>query len=221
MIGGPRSRPLHSTRRRAVGSANSPNIFRASGMIPAHSPEERKRIFRLLVEDATLLKGHTMITAQVRLSGGATRSLEMPRPQSMADIRKFKPEIVAEVNRLLGHHRDQEIADILNCRGLKTGEGKRFQRTTISSLRESYDLPSHHERLRMRGMLTTRELADHFQVTDSTIRYWGRQGLIKNCYPDSRISAPLGTPRRLHDRTGETWPRQSDPPCPSYHQPTE
>ena len=46
----------------------------------------------------------------------------------MADIRKFKPEIVAEVNRLLGHHRDQEIADILNCRGLKTGEGKRFQR---------------------------------------------------------------------------------------------
>ena len=156
---------------------------------PRVPPEERKRIFRLLVEDVTLLKGHTTITAQVRLSGGATRSLEMPRPQSMADIRKFKPEIVAEVNRLLGHHRDQEIADILNCRGLKTGEGKRFQRTTISSLRESYDLPSHHERLRMRGMLTTRELADHFQVTDSTIRYWGRQGLIKNCYPDSRISA--------------------------------
>ena len=150
---------------------------------------ERKRIFRLLVKDVTLRKGQTTITAQVRLSGGATRTLEIPRPRSIAEVRKFKPEIVAEVDRLLQDHRDQEIADILNRRGLKTGEGKRFKRTTIYSLRESYNLPSHHERLRTRGMMTTRELANHFQVCDTTIRGWAKQGLIKNCYPHSRISA--------------------------------
>ena len=150
---------------------------------------ERKRIFRLLVEDVTLLKGQTTITANVRLSGGATRTLVLPRPLSIADIRKFKPEIVSEVDCLLDHHRDQEIADILNNRGLRTGEGKPFKRTTIYFLRESYNLSSHHERLRLRGLLTTQELATRFHVTDSTVREWGRQGLIKNCYTDSRISA--------------------------------
>src|SRR5271170_6238724 len=92
---------------------------------------ERKRIFRLLVEDITLLKGQTTITANVRLPGGATRALVLPRPLSIAEIRKFKPEIVAEVDSLLNHYRDQEIADILNERGLRTGEGKPFKRTTI------------------------------------------------------------------------------------------
>jgi DNA invertase Pin-like site-specific DNA recombinase len=150
---------------------------------------ERKRIFRLLVEDVTLLKCQTTITANVRLSGGATRTLILPRPLSIADIRKFKPEIIAEVDRLLEHHRDQEIADILNNRGLKTGEGKPFQRTTIAFLRDSHNLSSHHERLRRSGLLTTREVAARFQITDSTVRAWGRQGLIKNRYPDSRISA--------------------------------
>ena len=137
---------------------------------------ERKRIFRLLVDDVTLLRGQTTITVHVRLSGGATRTLELPRPLSMAQIRQFKPEIVAEVDRLLDHHRDRQIADILNSRGLRTGEGKSFKRTTIYVLREGYGLPSHHERLRRRGLLTTHELADRFQVTDSTIRHWGRQG---------------------------------------------
>ena len=150
---------------------------------------ERKRIFRLLVEDVTLRKGQTTITAQLRLSGGATRTLEIPRPRSITEIRKFKPEIVAEVDRLLHDHRDQDVADILNNRGLKTGEGKRFRRTTIYSVRERYNLPSHHERLRMRGMLTTGELANHFQVSDSTIHGWAKQGLIKNYYPNSRVSA--------------------------------
>ena len=63
------------------------------------------------------------------------------------------------------------------------------QRLTDNVLREGYGLPSHHERLRRRGLLTTHELADRFQVTDSTIRHWGRQDLITNHYPDSRVSA--------------------------------
>ena len=150
---------------------------------------ERKRIFRLLVEDVTLLKGQTTITANVRLSGGATRTLILPRPLSSADLRKFKPDIVAAVDRLLDNHRDQEIANILNHQGLRTGEGKIFTNRTIASLRECHSLPSHHDRLRRRGLLTTHELASRYQISDSTVREWGRQGLIKNCYADSRISA--------------------------------
>ena len=125
----------------------------------------------------------------MRLSGGAIRTLILPRPLSIADIRKFKPDIVADVDRLLDHHRDQQIADILNRRGLRTGEGKPFSQRTIASLRECHNLSSHHDRLHRSGLLTTQELAARYQITDSTVREWGRQGLIKNCYADSRISA--------------------------------
>jgi hypothetical protein len=70
------------------------------------------------------------ITANVRLSGGATRTLILPRPLSSADVRKFKPDIVAAVDRLLHHHRDPEIANILNHQGLRTGEEKIFTNRT-------------------------------------------------------------------------------------------
>lgn len=148
---------------------------------------ERKRIFRLLVEDVTLIKGETTITAHVRLSGGATRTLELPRPRSMAEIRKFDPAIVTEVDRLLDQHRDDEIVTILNDRGLRTGEDKPFKRTTIYFMRAAYNLPSHHQRLRRRGFLTTSELAERFQVVPSTVRYWARLGLLINRYPDSNL----------------------------------
>ena len=58
---------------------------------------ERKRILRLLVDDVTLIKADT-ITAHVRLSGGATRTLTLERPLPVAKLRKFKPELVAAVD---------------------------------------------------------------------------------------------------------------------------
>ncbi|WP_425294121.1 hypothetical protein [Mesorhizobium delmotii] len=82
---------------------------------------ERKRILRLLVADVTLVKAETT-TANVRLSGGATRTLTLERPLPIAEIRKFKPELVAEVDRLLDRHCDREIADILNEGGQRPGK---------------------------------------------------------------------------------------------------
>ncbi|WP_245451984.1 hypothetical protein [Mesorhizobium waimense] len=81
---------------------------------------ERKRILRLLVAEFTLVKAERII-ANVRLSGGATRTLTLgERPLPIAQIRKFKPEFVAEVDRLLDRHCDREIAEIFNERCLST-----------------------------------------------------------------------------------------------------
>jgi DNA invertase Pin-like site-specific DNA recombinase len=151
---------------------------------PRVDSRDRKRILRLLIDDVTLIKSQT-ITVYVRLSGGATRTLVLDRPLPIAQIRKFKPELVAEVDRLLDHHCDREIADILNERGSRTWEGKPFNLTKIAFIRAAYKLASRHERLRRRGMLTTRELAAKFGVAGTTVHDWGRQGLIKKCYTDS------------------------------------
>ena len=89
---------------------------------PSLEPRERKRMLRLLMEDATLVKTD-VITVHVRLRGGATRTLVLPRPVPIAHIRKVKPAVVAEIDRLLEDHGDREIAEILNAAGA-SGHGK-------------------------------------------------------------------------------------------------
>ena len=151
---------------------------------PRVEMSERKRIVRLLVDDVTLVKAEA-ITAHVRLSGGANRTLVLDRPLPIAQIRKFKPELVAEADHLLDHHCDREIAELLNQRGLRTWEGKPFNLKKIAFIRTAYKLASRYERLRRRGMLTTREVAARFNAGETSVHQWGRDGLIKKCQTDS------------------------------------
>jgi len=95
----------------------------------------------LLVDDVTLIKAET-ITAHIRLSGGATRTLTLDRPLPITQIRKFKPDLVSEVDQLLDHHCDREIAEILNQRGLRTWDGKPFNLKKIAFIRAAYKLAS-------------------------------------------------------------------------------
>jgi hypothetical protein len=50
---------------------------------PRTSARERKRMLRLLVEDVTLARDEELIHVHIRWKGGATTSLEVPRPRFM------------------------------------------------------------------------------------------------------------------------------------------
>jgi hypothetical protein len=161
---------------------------------PRVDMRERKRILRLLVDDVTLIKTDA-ITAHVWLSGGATRTLRLDRPLPIAQIRKFKQEVVIEVDRLRDSYRDREIADILNQRGRRTWEAKPFNLKKIAFIRGDYNLASRHQRLRDRGKLTTAEVAARFGVSETAVHRWGRYGLIKKCYR-TIFTAAFGTCRQ-------------------------
>ena len=84
-----------------------------------HVPHrERKRIVRLLLEDVTLRKQEE-IAADVRFKGGATRTLTLPIPLKSWQLTQADRLVVEEVDRLLDHYTDGEIATILNERGLR------------------------------------------------------------------------------------------------------
>jgi hypothetical protein len=151
---------------------------------PRVDMREKKRILRLLIADVTLVKSDK-ITVHVRLSGGATRTLVLDRLLPIAQIRKFKPELVAEVDRLLDRHCDREIADIFNEQGIRTWDGQTFNLKKIDFIRGAYNLPSRRQRLRDRGMLTTEEVAERFDIALTTVHQWGRQGLISKVYSDN------------------------------------
>jgi DNA invertase Pin-like site-specific DNA recombinase len=145
---------------------------------PSVEHRERKRILRLLIEDATLINGEE-IQVHVRLRGGATRSLNLAKPLPIAQIRKTKPEVVAEIDGLLDLYCDREVAEVLNRQERRTWQGEPFNLKKIAHIRQAFNLKSRFSRLRARGLLTAKEMSERFDVTFTTINAWGRQGLLR------------------------------------------
>src|SRR6516165_9948753 len=127
---------------------------------PATSDRDRKRMARLILEDVTLNRDQTLITVQVRLKGGATKVLSLPTPPAVGELRKTKVEIVAEIDRLLEHCTDSEIATELNRKGWRSSVNHPFNARMIRSLSTSYQLLNRSLRLRKKGLLTVRQIAE-------------------------------------------------------------
>lgn len=151
---------------------------------PDTPDRERKRMLRLLIEDVTLSRGKN-ITAYVRFRGGATRTLTLPPPLPAWKLRQKSPDLIAEIDQLLDHHTDKEIAAILNERGVRSGEGNLVHRLMIRRLRLDYGLKSRYDRLRDAGYVTRDELASELGVSAATVKVWRRWGLLRaHAYSD-------------------------------------
>jgi DNA invertase Pin-like site-specific DNA recombinase len=146
---------------------------------PRTSDRDRKRMARLIVEDVTLIRDNTLITAQVRFKGGATRVLSLPMPPMAWQLRKTKPEIVAEIDRLLEQRTDGEIAAELNSKGWRSSGDLTFTAWTIRQLRRSHKLTDFAGRLRAKGLLTAREIAVLIDSKPTLVDYWRERGLLK------------------------------------------
>ena len=137
------------------------------------SDRDRKRMVRLLLEDVTLLKDE-VITAQVRLKGGATQTITIP----LSHGRRSAPQVIELIDQLLDEFTDAEVAEQLNQRGWRTYGGKLFHARRVLSLRRDYHLKDHGTRLRERGLLSAEEAAKAYGVCQQTIMSWGRAGLL-------------------------------------------
>lgn len=144
---------------------------------PATPARERKRIARLLIEDVTLARTN-QIHLHVRFRGGQTTTLTIPRALNAWEARQTPADTLAEIDRLLDEHTDAEVAATLNQTGHQSGTNKHFTRTMIVKLRHSNALPSHHQRLLARGLLTQQQIAERLGVSRNTIHAWRRAGLL-------------------------------------------
>jgi DNA invertase Pin-like site-specific DNA recombinase len=138
---------------------------------------ERKRMARLLLEDVTLRK-EEVVTAQIRFRGGALRTLELPLPLPFCVLSRTRPEVVEAIDASLDEHDYQEIVDLLNARGLRSGDGHRFNVHIVGRICRQSGLKSRRQRLREKGMLTRKEMARRVRVHDLKIIQWRREGRI-------------------------------------------
>jgi len=143
---------------------------------PNTSPRDRKRMVRLLIEDVMLTKADD-ITVCVRFKGGATTTLTLPLTGSQ--VRCAPPELVAEIDQLLDHHTDAEIAQLFIERGQLSPRGRKFRPPYVAKLRRKYGLKSRFDRLRETGLLTIDEIAAELDVCTATIRTWRIHGLLQ------------------------------------------
>ena len=154
---------------------------------PATANRERKRMLAHIIEDVTLLKltGEGITKIHVRFKGGKTETLTTLNPKSHAAQIRTKPEIVDLIDQLLEHHIYSEIADILDERGFRPGGSARlgrgdgrFTAKRVAYLMHAYGLCSRYDRLRKRGMLNRKEMADRLGIHEQTVERWARHGIL-------------------------------------------
>jgi DNA invertase Pin-like site-specific DNA recombinase len=184
---------------------------------PNTAQRDRKRMVRLLVDDVTLHKTDR-IHLHVRFRGGQTHSLVVAIPPTSWQARQTHKDTVAELDRLLDTHTDAQTADALNAAGHRSGENKPFTAGIVVHVRRKYHLPSHAERLRAQGLLTTTELAQCLAVHPSTVKSWTKAGILNShkandknerlyeppTAGDPRLTARQGSPLRKRVLTPPT-----------------
>ena len=107
------------------------------------------------------------------------RTSTVVKPLPIAQIRKTKPELVAEIDGLLDHYCDREVAEVMNRQGRRTWQGESFNRKKIAHIRQAFSLSSRYSRLRAKGLLTTKEMSMRHGVSTTTINLWAREGRLK------------------------------------------
>jgi DNA invertase Pin-like site-specific DNA recombinase len=185
---------------------------------PSTPNRERKRMLAYLVEDATLAKlpdeGTTKI--HIRFTGGQTTTLTTGNPKASCEMVKTPSGLVELVDRLLDDHLCEEIAGILNSRGLRPGGAAwpgractQFTTKRVQYVLHAYRLRSRFDRLRARGLLTRKELAARLGIHESTLTSWVKADIIKAHAYNAHAwlyEEPLAHPTKHSSR----WDRLSD-----------
>jgi hypothetical protein len=191
------AREEHARHRAGVrGKLDDSDVERLAGLAsdfqrlwnePGLPARERKRMIAHVIEDVTLVKrpGAGVTTIHVRFKGGCTETLTTPNPKSSAAMVKTSAEIVAAVDELLNDHIYEEIARILDERGLRPGgsaradrTGRRFTAKHVQYVVHTYGLRSRFDRLRERGHLTAAEMAARLGISACTLKRWVDHGLV-------------------------------------------
>jgi hypothetical protein len=134
---------------------------------------------RLLIDDITLTRVDRTITGQVRLKGGRNATVKVAVGLTAPEARRTPADLVAQVDRLLDHHTEGEVADQLNQAGVISGTGQAFHAGIVHHIRITYKLRSRRDRLRDQGLISLNELARHLGVCTTTIKNWRDEGLLE------------------------------------------
>ncbi len=160
--------------RRIALSTDFPNL----GRDPRTQMKAKKRMLRLLPQDVTLTNVDAL-HVDIRSTGGATRSLDLPLPRTCVEMRTTDAEVVKEIDRLIDTYMDGEIAGALNECGVRTVVTAPWAAARIGRLHSIYGLTDRRIRPLSQGLLTPEDVAARYGVVLSTVDLWCRRGILR------------------------------------------
>lgn len=139
--------------------------------------QDKKELFRCLIERVFLEYRGRVIRTHVNWYGGAESELDVPKYLFSA------PHLYHRIRELARHHTDPEITDLLNQAGLKTVKGKPWNTRRVMDFRLSNRIASGFTtnpelRLPETGYITGAEAAAQLEVSQSTIEKWYKLGIL-------------------------------------------
>jgi len=117
-----------------------PAIWRA----PSTSPEDKKRLIRVLIKDVTLTrqKENASVRIQIHWKTGATSELTVDHPRPPYQAIQTPPSVIDFVRQKAKILPDREIAQELNRLHFLSGRRKKFHPGMIKWIRYRYKIPT-------------------------------------------------------------------------------
>jgi len=148
----------------------------------AVSCKDKKRIVRYLIEDVTLTRLKRSIKVQIRYKGHTTQTVLVEAPLRSYEGWTTNPEVVTIIDKAAENHTAEEIAELLNQQGFKSGKGQNFTRNIVKRLMYTYSIPNMKERYLERGYIISTAKADSMGITTDWLHYLIRSGKYQGEY---------------------------------------
>ena len=152
---------------------------------PTTDARLKKRIVRTLIQEivADLDDVSAEIVLVIHWVGGAHSQIRLPK-RRRGQRNSTSADIVEAVRRLALIANDDLIAGVLNRNGLKTGNGNRWTRERVTSLRSSYRIPVFKpDEGGVEPWLNLSDAAKLLKITPKTLRLAAEAGTIDACHP--------------------------------------
>jgi excisionase family DNA binding protein len=174
------SRPaaLTERERRALArlARDLPKLWHAT----TTSDRDRKELLRALVREVvvTVHAPEAQAAVEVFWEGGARTDLVVRLNRRGGERQRTAEDTLALIGRLAAHHRDDQIAAILNKQGRTTGTGLAFTEARVRGIRQRAAIPAAPPREPDGQTVTIQQAASELGVSTATIRRWLNDGLL-------------------------------------------
>jgi DNA invertase Pin-like site-specific DNA recombinase len=159
--------------------------LRAVWKAPAADARLKKRIVRTLIREviADIDAEAAEIVLVIHWMGGVHTELRLPR-RRRGQRNSTPPDLIAAVRHLVLIAKDDLIAGILNRNGLVTGNGNRWTRERVTSLRSNYTIPVYRPAQDgIEPYLNLSKAARLLSITPKTLRLAAEAGEIDALHP--------------------------------------
>ncbi len=145
---------------------------------PHCAPEMKKKIVRAVIEEVIANEEPAgTLRFIIHWRGGVHTHIEMPKPIAGKESRTADEDLDI-IRRMAVRYGDDQIANVLNQLGRRTGKGKRWSESRVASARSRHHIAGQARAKVDPDILSLNAAAAHVSVSDTTIRRLVEAGLL-------------------------------------------